>query len=257
MQGWQVFFEIPGKPPVELRDGESIIGRSRTSAVHIPETTVSRQHAKVAVVGGGDVRVSDLGSSNGTFVNGEKVEGERRLADGDRVLIGDAELIIRILAPEPPADATVRVSIPPMGAPAPAAAGTVRMDLPPPAAGPGAATIAAPLPPPAPAPPPAPRALDLPLEPPRRAEPPPPPTPATPPPAPRPSLAPPPPPISAPVALPPSPAPSGGGDVLSSIDFDKLGGAPAAAAPAAAARRAPPGAPPARRRRGCRNRPRR
>ena len=91
MEGWQVFFEIPGKPPVELPDGDSIIGRSRSSVVHIPETTVSRQHARVAVAGGGQVVLHDLGSSNGTYVNGDKVEGERRLADGDRVLVGDAE----------------------------------------------------------------------------------------------------------------------------------------------------------------------
>ncbi|KAB2958303.1 MAG: FHA domain-containing protein, partial [Thermoanaerobaculia bacterium] len=127
MEGWQVFFEIPGKPPVELREGESIIGRSRTSAVHIPETTVSRQHARVTVNDGGIVLLADLGSANGTVVNGEKVEGDRRLADGDRVLVGDAELVIRILAPAEAADATVRVVIPPLGPP-PAGA-TVRMDF--------------------------------------------------------------------------------------------------------------------------------
>ena len=66
MEGWQVFFEIPGKPPVELGDGDSIIGRSRSSAVHIPETTVSRQHARVRVTGPGRVDVEDLGSANGT-----------------------------------------------------------------------------------------------------------------------------------------------------------------------------------------------
>ncbi|GMU65593.1 MAG: hypothetical protein AMXMBFR36_18670 [Acidobacteriota bacterium] len=236
MEGWQVFFEIPGKPPVELREGESIIGRSRASTVHIPETTVSRQHAKV-IVGDGMVRVADLGSSNGTFVNGDKIEGEKKLTDGDRLLIGDAELTIRILRPGDVGEATMRVEIPPMGAPA----STVRMDF---------AAAAAP-PPPAVAPPAAPPVaapVDLPIEPTRPA--PPPPAPMAPPPVaapplPKPTPTPPPPPK--PTPAPPAPAVAPQGEVLGSIaDLDKLAPAapsrPAAAASGAAAPAASAGA---------------
>ena len=233
MEGWQVFFEIPGKPPVELREGESIIGRSRTSAVHIPETTVSRQHARVTVNDGGIVLLADLGSANGTVVNGEKVEGDRRLADGDRVLVGDAELVIRILAPAEAADATVRVVIPPLGPP-PAGA-TVRMDFADaatpvlPTAAPGAppagATVAAPVPPP-----------------------PPPPAAAS---APRPATSVPPPPVVVPPpAAPVPPMAPAKGDVLGSIDvIDQLPLTPprpaAASAGAGAAPLRPAGAAPA------------
>jgi uncharacterized RDD family membrane protein YckC len=231
MEGWQVFFEIPGKPPVELREGESIIGRSRASTVHIPETTVSRQHARVTVGDGGVVRVADLGSSNGTFVNGDKIEGEKQLADGDRLLVGDAELTIRILRPAELGEATVRVSIPPMGAPAPPAS-TVRMDFaaaaapapaPPP---PVAATVAAP--------------VDLPIEPPRPAAVPPPPPAAAPP---RPT---PPPAVAAPPKPPAPPPAAPSGEVLGSIaDLDKLAPPPppkpAAGVPAAAPAAAAPG----------------
>ena len=98
MNGWQIFVEITGRPPVELRPGESIVGRSRTCQIHIPETTVSRQHARLTSSSLGEVTVEDLGSSNGTFVNGEKIEGRRRLVDGDQVLVGDAELRMRIVA---------------------------------------------------------------------------------------------------------------------------------------------------------------
>lgn len=225
MQGWQVFFEIPGKPPVELREGESIIGRSRSSTVHIPETTVSRAHARVVVEAEGRVAVSDLGSSNGTFVNGEKVEAEHVLKDGDRLMVGDAELVLRVLPPIEPSDATVRVAIPPAG-PIPGA--TVRQELAPPAP------------------------VDLPLDAASRApqtEMP------TPPPAPAAKMAaPPPPPTPKPAAPPPvpvaaaQPAPKGpGGEVLSSIeDLDRIAppvstpaqrgeAAPSAAAPAAGA----------------------
>ena len=222
MEGWQVFFEIPGKPPVELPDGDSIIGRSRSSVVHIPETTVSRQHARVAVTGGGQVVLHDLGSSNGTYVNGDKVEGERRLADGDRVLVGDAELIIRILPPIEAADATVRVSIPPLAAPP--GAGTVRLDGP---AAPAALAAAAPAPPPPPAAPPPPSQaatvagplFDRPIDPPLRPAPPPP----APPPPPRPApVAPSPAPVVPPPAAP-APAAPGKQEVLGSIaELDKM-----------------------------------
>ncbi|HSM12970.1 MAG TPA: RDD family protein [Thermoanaerobaculia bacterium] len=237
MQGWQVFFEIPGKPPVELREGESIIGRSRSSTVHIPETTVSRAHARVVVEAEGRVAVSDLGSSNGTFVNGEKVEAEHVLKDGDRLMVGDAELVLRVLPPVEPSDATVRVAIPPVGQ-APAA--TVRQVLPPPApvdlpldAASRAPQTEMPTPTPAPAA--------------RIAAPPPPSTPP-PPPAPRPA-APPPVPVA---AAEPAPKPPGG-EVLSSIeDLDRIAppipppaqrseAAPSAAAPAAAGAVGPAG----------------
>ena len=107
MQAWQVFVEVPGKPPVELPEGESVVGRSRTCAVHIPESTVSRQHAKLVVAAAGKVVVRDLGSSNGTFVNGETVEGERAIANGDRVTVGEADVVVRILPPVEPAEATM------------------------------------------------------------------------------------------------------------------------------------------------------
>ena len=114
--GWQIFVEVPGKAPIELPTGESVIGRSRACIVQIAETTVSRQHA-IFVVEPGKVRLRDLGSSNGTFVNGERVDGEIPLTDGDRVVVGEAELVLRMLAPLGPSEATARLVIPPLTAP--------------------------------------------------------------------------------------------------------------------------------------------
>ena len=113
--GWQIFVEVPGKAPIELRNGEAVIGRSRSCIVQIAETTVSRQHA-VFVVEPGNVRLRDLGSSNGTYINGKRVDGVQALNDGDRVVVGEAELIVRILAPLGPAEATQRLVIPPLTA---------------------------------------------------------------------------------------------------------------------------------------------
>ncbi len=114
--GWQIFVEVPGKAPIELPAGESVIGRSRACTVQIAESTVSRQHA-IFVVEPGKVKLRDLGSSNGTFVNGQRVDGEMALGDGDRVVVGEAEIVLRMLAPLGPADATARLSIPPLSSP--------------------------------------------------------------------------------------------------------------------------------------------
>lgn len=114
--GWQIFVEVPGKAPIELPTGESVIGRSRACIVQIAETTVSRQHA-IFVVEPGKVKLRDLGSSNGTFVNGQRVDGEMPLGDGDRVVVGEAELILRMLAPLGPSEATAKMVIPPLSAP--------------------------------------------------------------------------------------------------------------------------------------------
>lgn len=179
MNGWQVFVEIAGRPPVELKAGESIIGRSRTAQVQVPDSTVSRQHARLLLGALGEVSVEDLGSSNGTIVNGNRVEGRQKLADGDRILIGDAELRLRIVAPVAPSEATVRMVLPPMTGPAGA---------------PGLAPPA-PMPPPVPAPPA--------MAPPAMAPPPVAPSPLAPPPIALSPMAPPP---MAPV--PPSAAPS-------------------------------------------------
>ena len=135
--GWQIFVEVLGKAPIELPAGESVIGRSRSCTVQIAETTVSRQHA-IFVVEPGKVRLRDLGSSNGTFVNGGRVDGEIPLADGDRVVVGETEIVLRMLAPLGPSEATAKLVIPPLAAPPspPAPAPTPPRPPAPPAAAP-------------------------------------------------------------------------------------------------------------------------
>jgi hypothetical protein len=67
--------------------GEVTIGRDPGNEVPLPEdTTVSRRHARLRAADGG-YRVEDLGSSNGTFVNGGRVT-EAPLRPGDEVSIG-------------------------------------------------------------------------------------------------------------------------------------------------------------------------
>jgi pSer/pThr/pTyr-binding forkhead associated (FHA) protein len=66
--------------------GELVIGRASDLDLVLVEDMVSRKHAKVMVTPAG-ISIADLGSMNGTFVNGEKVK-RAQLKEGDRVLIG-------------------------------------------------------------------------------------------------------------------------------------------------------------------------
>ena len=52
-----------------LGDGENVVGRDPASHVHVDHASVSRRHARIAVAGLG-VRIEDLGSKNGTTVDG-------------------------------------------------------------------------------------------------------------------------------------------------------------------------------------------
>ena len=75
-------------------DGEIVIGRSSELDMVLVEDMVSRRHAKISIEAG-DIFLEDLGSTNGSFVNGEKVT-RTKLAEGDRILIGTS--IIKVVA---------------------------------------------------------------------------------------------------------------------------------------------------------------
>ncbi|MBN2358802.1 MAG: diguanylate cyclase [Deltaproteobacteria bacterium] len=69
-----------------LAQGQLAIGRSAQCDIQIDQEAISRQHAKV-VAGFGETVISDLGSTNGTYVNDELVDS-KALADGDLIKIG-------------------------------------------------------------------------------------------------------------------------------------------------------------------------
>ncbi|MBN1209105.1 MAG: sigma 54-interacting transcriptional regulator [Myxococcaceae bacterium] len=76
---------------------ELTIGRSPSCELQIEDDKVSRRHARI-FLREGHGRLSDLGSRNGTLLNGERVEGEVLLLPGDRVQIGETTLIYEPLA---------------------------------------------------------------------------------------------------------------------------------------------------------------
>ena len=108
-----------GEFPLKM-DREIIVGRSSDLDMVLVEDMVSRKHAKIATQNG-QIIIQDLGSTNGTFVNGEKIK-RVRLREGDRILIGTS--IIKLVISDGTASAP-----PAMGgmgrAPAPTASSTM------------------------------------------------------------------------------------------------------------------------------------
>jgi hypothetical protein len=79
---------------IALADGDNVLGRSPDSRVWLDSASVSRRHACVRVRGT-DVTIADLGSKNGTHVEGRRIEGPTQLRDGDRIRVGRIVLTFR------------------------------------------------------------------------------------------------------------------------------------------------------------------
>jgi hypothetical protein len=99
--------ERRGVPFLLYRDGDDAevivpltaaltVGRRADRDVSLAwDTEVSRLHAQLESIGNDWVVVDDGLSLNGTFVNGERVNGRRRLRDGDRLVFGDTPVLFR------------------------------------------------------------------------------------------------------------------------------------------------------------------
>jgi len=77
----------------ELAEGEFVVGRGADCQLALDDALVSRRHA-IFLAQGEELSVEDLGSRNGVRVNGERITGRTRLADGDRVRIGSQDMTI-------------------------------------------------------------------------------------------------------------------------------------------------------------------
>lgn len=82
---------------IVLVEGANVIGRDPDCDVWIEASGVSRRHARLEVArGGGRARLEDLGSKNGTFVDGSPIRGAVDVADGAVVRLGSVDLVVRI-----------------------------------------------------------------------------------------------------------------------------------------------------------------
>ena len=79
-----------------IDDGETIVGRHPGSGIHLVAGTVSGRHAKI-IKDGNSFFVEDVGSRNGTAVNGEKISERVRLKHGDQIMFG--QVLLRFDAP--------------------------------------------------------------------------------------------------------------------------------------------------------------
>ncbi len=75
-----------------LEQDSTSVGRAPESDVFLDDVTVSRTHARILRRTDGSFSVGDVGSLNGTYVNGEQVD-ETKLASGDEVQIGKFKLV--------------------------------------------------------------------------------------------------------------------------------------------------------------------
>ena len=76
---------------LKLTDNVTSLGRHDDCVIRIKSSQVSRRHCELFEVGG-QLMLRDLGSSNGTFVNGKRVTGEQALKHGDELTVGAVTL---------------------------------------------------------------------------------------------------------------------------------------------------------------------
>src|SRR4051794_33316932 len=100
--------------------GSTVIGRDPSSGIVLDDAEASRRHASVSAAGD-TITVEDLGSTNGTYVAGERIQGSRQVGSGDRIRIGTTVMEVRVGAdaapPAPEADDPQATRIGGMAAP--------------------------------------------------------------------------------------------------------------------------------------------
>jgi len=121
-----------GEQSIDLQLGRTlVVGRAVTSDIPIYDPTISRRHAEVSLTETG-VLVKDLGSSNGTFLNGAKI-AEAEAAANDVVTFGKVAFRVKEVTAPAPRPQVVPTPITPPGAfasPKAAAGGTIVRQLP-------------------------------------------------------------------------------------------------------------------------------
>jgi sigma-B regulation protein RsbU (phosphoserine phosphatase) len=101
-----LYVTAPGMPAQKVLLDRPVvtIGRSSVNDLPIADKMLSRQHARIVKDGGAGLMIEDMGSRNGTFVNGERLTGIQPLKSGDRITVGGVTLKVE-------SESTTRVRI--------------------------------------------------------------------------------------------------------------------------------------------------
>jgi diguanylate cyclase (GGDEF)-like protein len=75
----------------KINEGETVIGRGAQAHVKVIDDGISRMHARIVPIDG-ELYVEDLGSKNGTYANGTKID-RHRLTDGDKIQVGETTIL--------------------------------------------------------------------------------------------------------------------------------------------------------------------
>jgi pilus assembly protein CpaF len=100
------------------------IGRMKGNDIVLPKGNVSKKHSRISIIDG-SLFISDMNSTNGTYVNGRKVAGEQPITENDKIYIGD--FILQVQATQSagqPAAGQPAAGQPPAAPPAPPANGS-------------------------------------------------------------------------------------------------------------------------------------
>lgn len=84
-----------GSKELPISQESTVFGRGEDADIRVPVPNVSRRHCELTVSGDGSVEIKDLGSSNGTYVNQERVTS-RPIGPGDLISFGGLVFVVRV-----------------------------------------------------------------------------------------------------------------------------------------------------------------
>lgn len=92
----RVFLSDPSGDAIEVTPGQTVVGRGLGCAMRFPDSEISREHL-LFDLDDGNLVVEDLGSSNGSYVNGERLRVPQRLQHNDCVQVGTRTFTVQMI----------------------------------------------------------------------------------------------------------------------------------------------------------------
>ena len=90
------FKDHPDQEAFMIQQNDVLLGRDPNCKIHIPDETISAQHARLYLIDQ-NWWIHDLNSTNGTFLNDERIEQPCILTDNDMLQVGNIKLIIHTI----------------------------------------------------------------------------------------------------------------------------------------------------------------